>query len=1044
MRCAAQSCCRREDTVRTVKIASLLLGVLVGTSLGQQSAHVAAVAQSPSVQAPMARMATPLPLAERLNESWRWRTIEGPDGVSRFSDVRPWKDGGLIAKDDRGLLAYDGHVWRREPGWEKFQHQELREIVPQRDGLIAITSRSIIAISGAGDMTTLRYVDNPQRITVPCRLADGSVLVGLERTILRIDATGLHEAFAAPDVPERLAGLFLDPEGALCAYTERDLIRRVGDSWEKAGAAPQLAAHQPRIACALSAGDLVYFLPMVIDKVTSGFSWDGTLVTELRGPDPPALVVTAMTTPEDDLIVALRGPLWRVYRDGAWTEAKLPGDRRDFVRSMCLTSEGRLAAVFASGDLAVCDLLSTCWEQHDPRDVGAGALVNALAPAAASGVWVGTNAGIARWDGARFTDVHVELPELGVRLDQVTTVCEDGRGRLWVGSGSGFRGAACLDNDRWTLYADADQDIGSRFVHAIRRDGDDLWFLLLGDSDKDWLAGGVVRLRGDTFTQFLTDAAGRPMPRCYDLLRRSDGTLVLGAVGGLMRLDGEGWTMAADGLPVDAQRNAFALRETRDGALLVGLGLEYSGVFRLDAGAWEELASENGRLAPAASFCETGDGRQWFASALGLFMTDGNAYHDVSSLLPARTMWPLLPDGERGLWIGMLGGGLARFCPGDELPPRTLPPDLEYGEDGEVVARWRGVDAWNATPADQLRFRVLLDGELLATSTPETWTTMPTRRLSLGMLGSGPHTLTISAVDCVGNVEPEPLRTEIPAASERGALRASSPAVVAVSLALLLALGWALMNWLNRRGERHQAQAEQAALNARLTALTRRMLSTQEDERQSLSRELHDNLGQICTALCIDIQRAARQEDAGRRSETLDHALGVARELLDRVRRMSSELRPLLLDDHGLQNAVSVALAEFTEVNGVDVQADLQFAGPEAPRDVAGHIYRILQEALTNVARHAAAQTVDVRLITSEQAITLTVSDDGHGFVPEALALPSRCGLLGMRERAELAGGSFDLKSSPHGGTSIHVSIPLKRSGAEGSNAAHSGNDSHG
>ncbi|HTE05620.1 MAG TPA: sensor histidine kinase, partial [Planctomycetota bacterium] len=191
----------------------------------------------------------------------------------------------------------------------------------------------------------------------------------------------------------------------------------------------------------------------------------------------------------------------------------------------------------------------------------------------------------------------------------------------------------------------------------------------------------------------------------------------------------------------------------------------------------------------------------------------------------------------------------------------------------------------------------------------------------------------------------------------------------------------------------------------------------------------------------------ARRE-AGRRgppSETLDHALGVTRELLDRVRQMSFELRPLLLDDHGLQHAVSVALADFTAVTGVDVQSDMQFGGPEAPGEVSGHVYRILQEALTNVARHAKALTVDVRLRTSEQSIELTVSDDGQGFVPDVLPLQRRFGLLGMRERAELMGGSFRLQSSPHGGTVIRVSIPVRRSAAaEGRRADQRGSDSHG
>jgi signal transduction histidine kinase len=154
---------------------------------------------------------------------------------------------------------------------------------------------------------------------------------------------------------------------------------------------------------------------------------------------------------------------------------------------------------------------------------------------------------------------------------------------------------------------------------------------------------------------------------------------------------------------------------------------------------------------------------------------------------------------------------------------------------------------------------------------------------------------------------------------------------------------------------------------------------------------------------------------------------------------MSSDLRPLLLDDHGLQQAVAAALTEFTTVTGIDVQRELQFKGPELSREVAGHVYRILMEALTNVARHAKAHTVDVRLTTSEESTELKVSDDGEGFDPEALPLEQRFGLLGMRERAEIMGGSFSLTSSLYGGTTLHVSIPRRRSRAQGDHEPHTG-----
>jgi signal transduction histidine kinase len=214
-------------------------------------------------------------------------------------------------------------------------------------------------------------------------------------------------------------------------------------------------------------------------------------------------------------------------------------------------------------------------------------------------------------------------------------------------------------------------------------------------------------------------------------------------------------------------------------------------------------------------------------------------------------------------------------------------------------------------------------------------------------------------------------------------------------------------------------------MNERLSSLTLRLLSSQEDERRNISREMHDDLGQLLTAACLDIERATRLSDAERRKEALGSALRAARDTQQRVREISHMLRPTELDDHGLPQAVATILLDFTSRSGIDVESNIQVEPRALPTDVANHVFRILQEALTNILRHARAATAFVTLQATQAGIELKVSDDGVGFDERTIPPTSRYGLLGMRERAELLGGKFSIRSKPEGGTEVSVSIPI-------------------
>jgi signal transduction histidine kinase len=243
----------------------------------------------------------------------------------------------------------------------------------------------------------------------------------------------------------------------------------------------------------------------------------------------------------------------------------------------------------------------------------------------------------------------------------------------------------------------------------------------------------------------------------------------------------------------------------------------------------------------------------------------------------------------------------------------------------------------------------------------------------------------------------------------------------AVAVLLVLVLAWylAYAGALRRNHERRLAESE-----ARLRILSTRLITAQEDERRSLSRDLHDELGQVVTAVTLDLQRARQARDPVKKDDLIGHGLHGATCLLDRLHEITARIRPPILDDLGLKDAVQSLLSDYQHRTGIVPQADLRFDHHGLPAVVSENVYRILQEALNNVAKHARTSEVIVVLRVDAGRVALTVRDAGVGFPPEALDGP-RLGILGMRERAELLDGSFAVESQPGKGTEIHVTLPI-------------------
>jgi two-component system sensor histidine kinase UhpB len=198
----------------------------------------------------------------------------------------------------------------------------------------------------------------------------------------------------------------------------------------------------------------------------------------------------------------------------------------------------------------------------------------------------------------------------------------------------------------------------------------------------------------------------------------------------------------------------------------------------------------------------------------------------------------------------------------------------------------------------------------------------------------------------------------------------------------------------------------------------RRAVRAQEDERRRLARELHDELGQSLTAVLLQIDQAIRTPQTA----PLEEAREGARRSLDEVRRIARDLRPDLLVELGLQSALSALATRLTRQCGVVVDRHLDPSLPAVGEDAEVVLYRVAQEALTNVARHADANRVTIELAHADGAVTLTIDDDGRG-VPANVGHEAR-GITGMRERALLVHGRLRVGRGPTQGTRVRLEIP--------------------
>jgi signal transduction histidine kinase len=233
----------------------------------------------------------------------------------------------------------------------------------------------------------------------------------------------------------------------------------------------------------------------------------------------------------------------------------------------------------------------------------------------------------------------------------------------------------------------------------------------------------------------------------------------------------------------------------------------------------------------------------------------------------------------------------------------------------------------------------------------------------------------------------------------------------------------------NEIKDRLLAEEQLRESQVQLRALAARLVSVREEERTRIAREIHDELGQVLTGLKLDVTWLAKRLTK-KQNELLEKTEGM-RQLIDatvqQVRRISTGLRPEILDEMGLVAAIGWQAGEFQRRVGIRCRLRLPEDQISLDKERSTAVFRIFQEVLTNVARHARATSVHVDLAISEDNLTLQVADDGIGISADQVRSHDSLGLLGMRERAQLLGGDVSIHGAPSRGTTVSVSLPTSR-----------------
>jgi signal transduction histidine kinase/ligand-binding sensor domain-containing protein len=656
-----------------------------------------------------------------------------------------------------------------------------------------------------------------------------------------------------------------------------------------------------------------------------------------------------------------------------------------------------------------------------PRPVGGETRsILSMAEDDAGRIWVGSNLDLARMDvasGRTTTLRHDPRDPASIGPGYVKAVMKDRRGAIWIGTGEG--GVQRLDPEgrvvaRYVQDPADPASLSDNYVTALHEDaGGTLWVgTRSGGLDALEIASGKC-------TRFLPDA-GDPRSLSHHcvtgILEDRAGRLWIATAGGglneVERRPGERPRFRRitedDGL---IDNDVMAMLEDDDGSLWLSTR---RGVARFNPPTGEFLSLHTSDGLPSAEFevasATRSAGLLHFGSIKGPIAVPAGSPFPVLRPSPMIVTSIRTPSGDvrgdRPAW------GLDHVA-------------IRYGE-------WLALEmaVLDYSPEHKNRFAYRLQGPWIDLGPGQ----------AITFTGLKPGTYTFSArgrnTDGVWSPPTPDLRIEvIPPFWMTLWFRGAG---ILTLVALAFAGHRLRLSVVERRSrallvlheQRERAQSDLGAAYERLRHLARRLEAAKEDERLHIARELHDELGPSLTAVIINLQLLARNPAAAATADRIHDAIELVDRLVQRVRDLSLNLRPPLLDELGLSAALRGYLEAQAERTGLSIPVRIATSVERLPGEVEIHAFRIVQEAVTNAIRHAAASRVQVRVGRDGDDLMLAVQDDGRGFDVQRTMESSSgkaLGLLGMHERVRSLGGEIVIESGGARGTEIRVRIPLGR-----------------
>jgi signal transduction histidine kinase/ligand-binding sensor domain-containing protein len=645
-------------------------------------------------------------------------------------------------------------------------------------------------------------------------------------------------------------------------------------------------------------------------------------------------------------------------------------------------------------------------------------------------IWVGAwQSGLSRFSNGSFTNYGVAQ---GLPSPLVTALTEDRDGNLWVGTHAG-------------LGIFKDGKFGKPFgvllperaiPQAMLQDrGGTMW---IGTSS------GLVLYR-DGPTKTLTVQDGLATNDVRVIVESRSGDIWIGGYGGLTRVHGGQFTRwtESDGLPSD---NIRAIYEDRDGAIWIGT--YDGGLGRLKDGKITRYTEKNGLFNNGVfQILEDGRGNLWMSCNRGIYrvskqelnaFADGRlatitsvAYGKSDGLLNVECnggMWPAgIKTRDGKLWFPTQDG-IAIVDPGTiRINPQSPPVVIEAASVDGIRASLDGLrippgkenlvieyTALSFVHSDQIRFQYKLEG------LDSGWIDAGSRRTAYySHLPPGTYTFHVIArnSDGVWNDVGQSLTVAVLA-----------PFYRTLWFTILEVLVFAGIIGIAVRYRLWQLEQKQAIQKA----FSQQLIASQENERQRIAAELHDSLGQRLVVISNLALFSMRSQDkagtAGGESGAMKEISAETALAIQETREISYNLRPFQLDRLGLTKAVEGILRSVAAASGIRITSEVDNIDDAFPADLRINFYRIVQESLNNVMKHAQATETAVRITRNKERITLSIRDNGKGFA--AGTRPSKAGksgfgLAGMAERANSLGGSFRVWSAPDQGTAMTVEIPL-------------------